>query len=229
MLAAPLLVGALLDRPAWIHLALAAFWFSGYFAFSATALWLKTGRKARFRAPVLTYGALSAALGLLVAALQPGLLRWAPVFLVPLSVGLVASARRRERALVAGLATTVGSALMTVVAYEAGPGTDYVASWRAATVLALYFAGTVLYVKTVIRERDDPRYLRASVGYHVVALAVVLVLGLITGFGGPLLPLVFVGFLARSWLVPPRRPRPRPVGIGEILGTLVLILVLVLG
>lgn len=68
------------------------------------------------------YAVLAAVLGVAVAVAQPGLLRWVPWFLVPLGVGLWAAAHRQERALLAGLTTVLASALMTVVAYDAGPG-----------------------------------------------------------------------------------------------------------
>jgi hypothetical protein len=124
MLASPLLLGALASGPAWIHLPLAAFWFAGYFAFNAASLWLKSGRKTRFARPVQVYAVLAALLGLLTAALGPALVRWAPLFLIPLGVGMWAAARRRERDLLAGVTTVVGSALMTIVAFDAGGGTD---------------------------------------------------------------------------------------------------------
>ena len=72
MLVSPLLLGALASGPGWIHLLLAAFWFAGYFAFNATSLWLKSGRKVRYLRPVQVYAALAAALGL-ATALEEGL------------------------------------------------------------------------------------------------------------------------------------------------------------
>jgi hypothetical protein len=179
MLASPLLVGVLAGGPAWVHLPLAAFWFAGYFAFFATSLWLKARRRARWFPPVRAYAALSAVLGVVVVVLQPGLARWAPLFALPLGIGLYAAAHRQDRALVAGLATTAGSALMTVVAYDAGPGTDLGRAWQLALVQFLYFAGTVFYVKTVIRERDNVAFRWLSAGFHVLALlTVAVVLGL---------------------------------------------------
>jgi hypothetical protein len=219
MLASPLLVGILAGGVAWVHVALAAFWFAGYFAFFATSLWLKAQRRAKWVPPVRAYGALSVVLGGVVAAMQPSLVRWVPLFLLPLAIGLYAAAQRQDRALVAGLATTAGSALMTVVAYDAGPGSDLARAWQLGLVQLLYFAGTVLYVKTVIRERDNPRYLWFSVGFHTVALGVVeLVFGLHAGSQLPLL-VVFGLLLGRAVLVPPYRPTPRHAGIGEIVAT----------
>ena len=221
MLASPLLVGVIASGAAWVQLPLALFWFAGYFAFFASSLWLKARRRPRWFPPVRTYAALSALLGAVVVVMEPGLVRWGPLFVLPLGVGLVAAAQRRDRALLAGLATTAGSALMTVVAYDAGPGSDLGRAWQLALVQLLYFAGTVFYVKTVIRERDNPRFRWLSAGYHVVALLVVAaVFGLVEddGTAGPLL-LVFALLLARAVLVPPYRPTPKQVGMSEIVAT----------
>jgi len=166
MLASPLLVGAIASGAAPIHALLAVWWFLGYFAFFATSLWLKSGRKARFQRPVVVYAASAAALGGLLAWLRPDLLRWAPLFVLPLGVGLWAAAHRQERALLAGVTTVIGSALMTVVAYDAGGGSDWVRAWWLAATQFLYFAGTVFYVKSMIRERGNERFHAVSVAAH---------------------------------------------------------------
>ncbi|HEX2895581.1 MAG TPA: YwiC-like family protein [Marmoricola sp.] len=221
MLASPLLVGVLAGGVAWVQLPLAAFWFAGYFAFFATSLWLKARRRAKWFPPVRAYGVLTALLGIAVLAMQPSLVRWTPLFVVPLGIGLYAAAQRRDRALVSGLATTAGSALMTVVAYDAGPGSDLTRAWELALVQFLYFAGTIFYVKTVIRERDNVHFRWVSAGFHAAALVLVAILfGIVenNSLAWPLL-VVFAALLARAILVPPYRPTPKQVGIAEIAAT----------
>jgi hypothetical protein len=215
MLASPLLVGALASGPDWIHLPLAGFWFAGYFAFFATSLWLKSGRRARYLPPVRVYAAAAAALGLVTTLLQPGLLKWAPLFALPLGVGLWAAARRRERELLSGLTTVVGSALMTVVAYDAGGGTDFRRAWLLALVQFLYFAGTVFYVKSAIRERDNPGFLNLSAAVHAAAMVGVTFLSARLG-------LVFAALTVRAAYVPRLRLTPKQLGLGEILATVVV-------
>jgi len=221
MLASPLLVGVLAGGAAWVHLPLAGLWFAGYFAFFATSLWLKAGRRAKWFPPVRAYGVLTAALGVVVLVMQPGLARWAPLFALPLGIGLYAAAHRQDRALVSGLATTAGSALMTVVAYDAGPGSDLSRAWQLALVQLLYFAGTVFYVKTVIRERDNVAFRRVSGAYPLLVLLVAAtVFGLVRhdASSWPLL-IVFALLLVRAIVVPPHRPTPRQAGIGEVVAT----------
>jgi hypothetical protein len=218
MLASPLFVGALAGGLAWVHVPLAAFWFAGYLAFFATSLWLKARRRPRYWAPVRAYGILAASLGVVTLVVQPGLVVWAPLFLVPLGVGLHAAANRRDRDLFMGLATVAGSALMTVVAYAAGPGDDVRRAWLLALTQFLYFGGTVFYVKSVIRERGSARFRRLSVGVHAASTLVVLLFD-------PWLALVFAALTIRAAVVPRLVVSPRRIGIGEVVATFVVAVV----
>lgn len=212
MLAAPLLVGILAAGPRWVHLPLAAFWFVGYFAFFATSSWLKSRRRPRYWPPVRAYSVAAALLGLVVVAAEPSLVAWAPAFVVPLGVGLAAAAARHDRDLVAGLTTVVGSCLMTVVAYDAGAGHVDRRAWVLALVLALYFLGTVFYVKSAIRKRGQDGFLALSVAFHVVATVVAGVVAWSLG-------VLFAVLTARAALVPRLGGTPKQLGIGEIVAT----------
>lgn len=218
MLVVPPVVGGVVGGWSWRHVLLLVAWLVGYLAFHAAGLWLRSGRRARYRRPVLAYGA--AALVLLAALLltSPGLLRWAPVFAVLLAVSLVASWRRADRSWWNDAVTVGAACLLTPVAAgmstrEPTPG----AVWTATAVLAAYFLGTVPYVKSLIRERDDPRVRRASVAYHVV----VAVVGALVD---PLLGVVGALLAVRALVVPWRWPglRPGVIGAGEVVATLVV-------
>lgn len=215
MLVTPLVVGVLASGPAWVHLPLAAFWLLGYFAFFATGLWLKSKRRERYRPPVVAHTTAAAVAGAAVLVLDPGLLRWAPLFAPPLGVGLVASAIRDERSLWSGVSTTVGSSLMTLVAYDAGGGTDFTRAWLLAAVLAAYFAGTVLYVKTIIRERASKPHYWLSVGFHSLATLALIPLA-------PALTPVFALLTVRAAIVPAFRISPKHAGLGEVALTIVV-------
>ncbi|OJV59211.1 MAG: hypothetical protein BGO38_14725 [Cellulomonas sp. 73-145] len=84
----------------------------------------------------------------------------------------------------------------------------------AAVVLLAYFWGTVLYVKTMIRERGRRDVLAWSIGYHVAIAAAGFVVH-------PLLGAVGVLLAVRAAVVPRRWPRatPKAIGIGEIVAT----------
>ena len=78
-----------------------------------------------------------------------------------------------------------------VAATEAGIGQVV----PAFTAILPYFTGTVLYVKTMIRERGNASYRRASVTYHVLALGAVAFLSI------PIAA-VFVLLLVRAAVLP---------------------------
>lgn len=217
MLAAPLFVGTVASGPTWVHLPLAAFWFTGYFAFFATGLWLKARRRDRWFPPVRVYVPAAMALGLVVLAVQPELVRWAPAFVLPLGVGLVAAAQRHERDLVAGLTTVTASGLIAVVAYDAGtgPGGSLDRGWLLAAIQFAYFAGTVFYVKSAIRERGNTGFLRLSVGVH---LATTLAMGAVS----PWLVGVFALLTLRAAVLPGRGLTPGRIGVIEVVATVVV-------
>ncbi|TVR20838.1 MAG: hypothetical protein EA387_11120 [Nitriliruptor sp.] len=163
MLALPVVVGVWLVGATWVHLALAAFWLVGYLAFDAASRWLRSRRRRRELTPLLVYGAATLPLGLLTLVFAPHLLRWVPLYLPLLAVSLWLTARGAERSLGNDVVTVVAACLMAPVAYDAGGGDTLGPVWVAFGVLVAYFLGTVLYVKTMIRERGRPGYVHASV------------------------------------------------------------------
>ena len=222
MVIAPLFVGAVAGGLAWVHLPLFAFWLSGYFLFFATSLWLKSRRKERYWPPVRAYLISSTVLGLVTLAFKPTLIFWAPAFLPAVVIGFWAASQRRDRDLEAGLATLVGSALMTVVAFVAGSGagiggdgTDMTRAWLLAAVQFLYFAGTIFYVKTVIRERNNPTFFKWSIVIHVLSAVAVAFISVWMG-------VIYVILAIRAVVVPRYSPTPKALGIGEIFSTIIV-------
>ncbi|SCL15329.1 YwiC-like family protein [Micromonospora inyonensis] len=122
---------------------------------------------------------------------------------------------RRERALVNDLASVVQNCVMVLVAATV-TGAEISQATLAFVAVLRYFTGTVLYVKTMIRERDNPAFHRLSVIYHVLAFAGAASLGVT-------LAVVFAVLLARAAALPRYRLAPKHVGIVEI-GTSALVL-----
>lgn len=256
MLAVPLLVGVFLGSPAWVHVPLAALWFVGYFAFFATGLWLKSRFKARWWPPVRAYGIATVVPAVAVLALRPDLLTWVPLFAPLVAVSLWSSYRRSERSLLNDGATVLAACLMLPVAFAAGvgpggrPGAAWLDGfsgaplpdgvtgvagigwpqvWALFVVVLAYFAGTILYVKTLIRERGERSYLVASVVYHlaagVVAAAALAAAGLVWWPAAAL----FAVLTVRAVRVPRTEATPMQFGMGEVAASvLVTVVVLVL-
>ena len=216
MLSSPFLVGVAASSPRWVHVPLALVWCVGYFAFFAAGLWLKSGRRERFVWPVRVYALATLPLGALVLLLRVDLVVWVPVYAPLLLAGLWFASRRRDRTLGSGLVTILAACLVTVVAFDAGGGSDWVRAWTLTAVLAAYFVGTLLYVKTMIRERGSRAHYRLSVGYHgAVALAAAWVSWWLAG--------LFALLAVRAAVLPGRGLTPKQVGVGEIVANLAVV------
>lgn len=227
MLVLPPLVGVVASGGAWVHLPLAILWFVGYFAFFAVGLWLKSRFKKRWFPPVRAYSLVSVPPAIVVVAMRPSLLVWVPAFLPLIGISLLCSYRRRDRSLLNDTVTMMAASLMLVVAYDAGNGALWPQAWLATIVVFAYFAGTILYVKTVIRERGSRAYEVASTGYHLAVAALVpflssvLVPGVTTVQIWPFVVL-FLVLAARATIVPRTAATPVQTGIGEIIASSVL-------
>jgi hypothetical protein len=181
---------------------------------------VKTRRPGRVRDQLWVYGTPTVLLGVLVLAMRPQLLWYAPAYGLLLAVNVGYAARRNDRALVNDLASVVQSCLMVFVcATVAGvPISDV---WVAFAAVTAYFIGTVLHVKALIRERDNPRYRWASIAYHVLAFGAAV-------WAGPALAIVFALLAVRAFVLAGRRLRPGVLGIVEIFASLALLVAIVI-
>ena len=238
MLVTPWLVGAALradaEGPAvWLgEVSLQVFWLVAYLVFQAASTWLKAApvKRPRYRTPVIAYGILAAAQGLgTLVALGPGALGWVPGFVPLLAVAWWLAWRRRERSLLGGVVTVAAASLLGLVARHPVPHVPDAATLVAVAACFGYFAGTVLYVKTMIRERGKPAWLAASVGFHAAATVVCLA-GLMAGGVASLAPLAafFAATTVRALAMPLLARRvpisPKTVGFAEIGFTAALVL-----
>jgi hypothetical protein len=213
MLLLPYLAGLLVSGFAWPAVPLLGAWLAGYLLSYYVLQAIKTRRVARFRPQIQLYAPVTVVLAAPVLVARPALLWFAPAYAALLAVNAWFAWRRRERALLNDLASVVQGCLMVpVVAVVAGTRP----AWTPFLIVLLYFTGTVLFVKTMIRERGSVPYRRASIGYHLVALAAVTLTGAFAA-------LIFTALLARAWLLPGRPLTPKQVGFVEI-GASVLVL-----
>lgn len=223
-------------------LPLLGLWWSGYFLFYAATLWLKSRMRVRYRRAVLTYGAVTAIWGIATWMMAPFLWRWVPFFLPLIAAAAWAAWQRRDRSVGAGMLTTFAASAMMVVMWDAITRDGWVPPvfvWVHAAFLCGYFAGTVLYVKTNIREKGSRAYLWASWLWHGAwcLAAVGGALGLVfspmeIGLGWPH-AIVWIMLLGRAVAVPvlARRGARIPVttiGVGEIGASVLVLLTLAL-
>ncbi|HET9519052.1 MAG TPA: YwiC-like family protein [Actinoplanes sp.] len=216
MLVVPWLAGVLVVGLRWPHLPLLGAWLAGYPLSYYALQAVKTRRLQRVKAQLALYGSAAAVLAAVVAVARPSVLLYLPAYAVLLAVNVLHARLRRERALLNDLASVAQSCLMLFVVASVA-GVEPVQVVPAFLVVTLYFTGTVLYVKTMIRERGNVVYQRLSAALHTLALAVASLLGV-------LVVALFALLLVRAVALPRQPLTPKQVGIIEIVAC-VLVLV----
>jgi len=212
-------------RTTWWHLPLLVAWLAGYLLSYYALLAVKTRRPARVRDQLVCYGAVTLAFGAAVVIARPALLVLAPAFAVLAAANTWYAARRRDRAVLNDLASVVQACLVTfaVAIVAEVPVRPMIGP---AVACLLYFGGTVLYVKTMIRERGERSYQHASTAFHAVALPVATAVSM-------WLFVPFTGYVLRAVLLPQRPTTVRPlsvvqVGMIEVACSIALLLALAL-
>lgn len=133
--------------------------------------WLKSRFAKRYFPPIATYGIALAAVGVPFVAVHPDIVVWAPLYLALAVLIAVASWTHRERSLWGNAVAVAAASAMPMVMV---PGK---AGMTAAVIFALQQYGSVLFVKTMIRERGNAGYLAASWVWNVALLPLGGVLG----------------------------------------------------
>lgn len=225
MLLVPFLLGTFVAGPDWVSWVLLVAWLAAYGTSYFALRWYRTrtlrhkGR--RFRAPAIGYGCVLAGAGLVVIWQQPWVLAAVWLFVPFEVVAAWYALRGDERAWVAGVASATAASLMSPLSYRVAGGDQTSVSLLLFAVCWFAFVGAVLHVKSTIRERDDPRYRRASVAFHVVAASVVAILE-------PWLLVPFGFLLFRAVAVPQHGWRPARIGAVEVAGSLLVLVVTLL-
>lgn len=225
MLLVPFLLGTFTAEPGWLSAVLLVAWLSAYGATYFGLRWYRTRRLRhrgrRFRIPALTYGALLVVAGAIVAWNQPWVLAAVWLFVPFELVSAWYALRGDERSWVAGLASATAASLMAPLAYRVAEGDQASVAAVLFIVCWLAFCGAVLHVKSTIRERDDPRYRKASIAFHAAAVPV-------AGALDPWLLVPFGFLLGRAVAVPQHGWRPARIGAVEIVGSVLVLVVTLL-
>ena len=219
MLLLPLLLGVAASRPDPWQLVLGGAALSGYLASASGQAWFRARRPPALRAPLVVYGSTLMVLGLALAVVFPALLL-ALLVIGPTAIVVLGGARPGTRRDLANSLAQVAQALVLVPAAAWVSGAFEVEPVVAATAVAAgYLAGTVLVVRSVLRERGNEAFAAFSIGFHaaLVGLAA-LVLPPVYALLAAALALRAAGLplLQRRLASGPRPLRPIHVGIVEI-------------
>lgn len=209
MLVLPFLFGLTASQALWLHIPLFLCWLLLYLFSFPLLQWVKTKRPDRYRKPIILYASLLLPFMVYMVVSVPALI-WFALPLIPLfCVNVFYAKNKNERALVNDIAAiTTFSLVIFPVAYIGGAE-----EWGTAISLffvsVLYFTGTAMYVKTIIREKKNRKFYYASIIYHVLFI--------IAGLW--LLPLVaaiaLTILLVRAIILPKTGVTPKQTGMIE--------------
>lgn len=210
--------------PVW--LVVAAGWVAAYPLSWALSGLVSGPRRERFRRPAVIWGSAFVPLAAVALWSRPWLWVAALVFVPLFAVNLGFARSRHERALANDLVLIAECSLVVPIIV----GTSYGDGWAVplddmltrevgvlASVCVLTLVGSTLHVKSLIRERRDPRYAIASRWFALACLGLALI-------GAALEPVTGVGWFvpafgllaARAFWVPTRSWRPGRIGLVEL-------------
>lgn len=232
-LALPLALGATVATWTPMLAVLAIAWVAAYpMSYAAFGL-VRARRPRRFRTPFLVWTAIVLSTSAILVFWRPWLV-WVGLVYAGLGlVNLMYARRNDERALANDAVFVAECAGMVAVTWAVStgdrswspPGLDSVPDrvWILVVVCALVLIGSTLHVKSLIRERRDPRFARLSRTVAVASVPAALALGAWWGWAeGLWLVVPFAVLAARAFLVPRRSLRPGAIGVIE-LGCFVLV------
>ena len=224
MLVVPYLAGLVMARDARPldagDATLGLTWLLAYFAYNSATLALKAPatRRDRYLPALAVYGEAASLLGLTTVALKGlGLLVWAPLYAVLVGWGLWLAWRKRERSLLSGVLMVLASCgLMAVLQPWGLDDPTRPRDVPMMLVITAYFVGTVLHVKALIRERNDPESTQRSQAYHAAVGLVAFAAWGAGWLGWWWLPWA-AAMVGRSFWLPRAPRRPAQIGVVEIL------------
>ena len=118
--------------------------------------------------------------------------------------------QKDERAFLNDLAGIVIFAIAGMGSYYFSDRTFDDKIWLVALYPSLFFIGTTLYVKSVMRERKNPLYLKLSIGFHALCI-----LGFVF-VQQYLMALAFVPPFIRAIWLPKKKMSVKQVGFTEM-------------
>ena len=226
-LALPLVLGATVATWTPLLALLAVAWVAAYpMSYAAFGL-VRAKRPQRFRAPLVMWTAIVVPIAAILLIWRPWLVWIGLAYAALWAVNLRYARRNNERALANDTVFVAECAGMVAVTWVVGagarswipPGLDTVPAhvWILVAICALVLFGSTLHVKSLIRERRDQRFARAS---RIVAAASVpasVLLGAWWGWpSAAWLVAPFVALAARAFAVPQRALRPGAIGLIEL-------------
>ena len=206
----PFLYGMLLSNPVWQHIFLLLAW-AAIYLLTYPLLSLFKGRNLElYRKWTLIYS-LAALLFVIPALIYNWeVITFAVAMLPLLAINIYHTMQKDERAMGNDLAGIAVFAIAGMCSYYFAERQFDAPIWWVAMYPSLFFVGTTLYVKSVMRERKNPLYLKASIAFHIFCILILSLCGLYA------LAFAFVPPLIRAMYLPTVKLTVKQVGLIEI-------------
>lgn len=205
----PFLYGMWLSTPITLHICLLLAWFFLYLMTYPFLALFKGRNLSLYWRWTLIYGVVSLLFAVPTIIYNPRIL-WFLVAMLPfVFINIYYTKTKNERALANDIAAIVIFAIAGMAAYYFPTQQWDIHLIEIALYPSLFFIGTTLYVKSVMRERKNPTYYYASIIFHLLCTLLPLLLPnilLSCAFGVPLL---------RAILLPKRKLSVKQTGLVE--------------
>lgn len=218
----PFVYGMLLASPVWAHFFLLLAWFTMYLLSYPMLSLFKGKNMAEYKKWTIIYGVAA-----FLFALPAIFYNWQILFFIAamfpfVLVSIYYTKKKDERNLLNDLAGIAIFALAGMGSYYFSDRTfDEKILW-VAIYPTLFFIGTTLYVKSMMRERKNPRYFWASVIFHLLCVLIFVVSQQF------ILALAFVPGLVRAVYLPTKKLSVMQVGLIEFAITVVFFILLLI-
>lgn len=224
----PVALAATEAHLSWVWLLLVWAWVAAYPASYFALSMLRARRNQRFRRPLALWSVLTVVPAVGLLSVRPWLVWPLLAALVLFGVNMGYARRNQERDIVNDLVFVLQCSGMVAVSWLVGADPDPASPtglvsalpghvWTLTALCALVLVGSTLHVKSLLRERRDPRFALAS--RAVAVLSVLAGAGLAVAWGLPrgiwlVVPLAALAGRAfvRDW----SRARPGQIGIVEL-------------
>lgn len=177
MLLIPFLLGMIVGMPRWEHSLLFAAWLFLYLATYPFLMALK-GKNATFYFKWFFIYIIPAVTSVIYPIIvMPRLIYFGLAMLPLFLINIHYAKTKNERALANDIVAIINFGIGGLASYYFGMGTLDYPAFLIFSYCFLFFLGTTFYVKTMIREKKNPRYKYISWGYHLGIIIVFMLMG----------------------------------------------------
>ncbi|ASA96592.1 MULTISPECIES: YwiC-like family protein [Anoxybacillus] len=167
MLIIPFLFGIDIGQATWLHFPLFVAWFFLYLATYVWTLMIKKQATVRHQKWFATYMLIALIFVAFPLAYKPSLIYFGLAMIPFFIVNMYFAKKKKERAFVNDVAAIINFSIGGLGSYYIGTGHIDEKALFLFIASVLFFIGSTFYVKTMIREKNNPRYKWASWLFHL--------------------------------------------------------------